>query len=115
MTPKELLKIGENEYLAGLSEEQKTLRRYMDKECVVAYRKSFLGIVFLIKGKIEIFGFVILKQHLKWGNRELLRKPLSTIQRLFNEDSEEKVVVIDNDNFRIFERRVLLDGLKDDE
>jgi hypothetical protein len=112
MTPKELLKINENDkWFAGLSQERKIFNTYSEKECVIAYRESFIGTAFLIKGKIEIFGFVCLAKHIRWGNRELLRKPLKTIQLLFRENGEEKVNVVDEEQFKIFERRVLLDEI----
>ena len=115
MKPSELISMKNNEYFAGLSQNTKTFMRYKDKDSVVAYRKSFLGTAFLIKGKIELFGFVILNSHLRWGNRELMRKGLKTIQILFNVEGNEKIEVIDEEHFKIFERRVLLEGLKDDD
>jgi len=114
MKPSELIGIEDNNYFAGLSQHKKIFNTYKDKDCIVAYRNIFLGTAFLIKGKIEIFGLVILAKHLRWGNRELLRKPLRTIQVLFLEKGEDKVIVTDEENFKIFERRVLLEGLKDE-
>jgi hypothetical protein len=115
MTPNELLKIKDNEHFAGHSQEKKILRTYAEKDCVVAYRESYLGTAFLIKGKIEIFGLVCLTPHIRWGNRELLRKPLKTILLLFKENGEEKINVVDEEQFKIFERRVLLDEISKDE
>lgn len=114
MTPKEVLGIQDSEYVAGMSKERKILENYMETDCVVAYKKSHLGTTLIIKGKIEFFGFIVLSKEVRWGNREVLRKSLRTIQILFSEESIEKLEVVDEENFKIFERRVLLDGLKDE-
>lgn len=114
MKPKEVLDIRDGDYFAGLSEERKLLRKYQDMDCVVAYRKSHLGTTLLIKGKIELFGFIVLSKHIRWGNPEVLRKTLSTIQQSFQSDGVEKLEIVDEENFKIFERRVLLNALEDE-
>ena len=83
MTPKELLKFkeynrkGKDVYnyetkiweiqkkddfqldLRGYASERKKLKEYQDENCVVAFSKNCLGVIMLMKAKIEYFGFII--------------------------------------------------------
>ena len=43
------------------------LMRYIDSDCVIAYKKGFLGFIFIIKGKRKHFAFVGIKNEIYLG------------------------------------------------
>ena len=111
MKPIELGKFSE---FAGYSEMIRLFHKYQNEDCVVAYRKCFMGNVILIQGKKEMFGFLILNKVVnRWGRvPELQRKSLREIKIIFNEvDDKNQVVIINEDGFKLFERKVLFDGI----
>jgi hypothetical protein len=106
------LKLKEND-IDGYAESIRAYRKYQNTDCVIAYRKSFLGTVLLIKGLRNMFGFVITEPIISRSRYrpELKRISLKQIQLLFNNQDENKLVVIDADQFKIFERMVLFDAI----
>jgi hypothetical protein len=106
MTPRELLKQfeenmkGKNEFnhhtgkwevitednyyldLSGYTSEKKHLLSYQYDNCVVAYAENSLGIIMLIKGKNEFFGYIITFE--KFRGYNLFRKEIIDIYKLLN-------------------------------
>ena len=100
--------------LNGYSADLQIWDMYHNEDCVIAYRKCFLGDVILIKGRREMFGFLIsTKPASRWGICELNRKDLRDIIKLFEEPGEDKLVILNDKEYKIFGRKVLFKGLMD--
>jgi len=113
MKPSEIVPT-KSDNLNGYSAESQLWDIYHNKDCVIAYRKCFLGDVILIKGIREMFGFLIFnKPASRWGIRELNRKDLRDIVKLFEEPGEDKLVILNDEEYKIFGRKVLFKGLMD--
>jgi len=121
MKPSELEENGQknlngNTNFSGYATIIRIYEQYKDRDCVIAYRKCYMGKAFVIKGANEMFGFIILNQYLnRYGTGvQLLRKNMSDMKRLFNVEGNEseKVVVVDVENFKIFERKVLYENIE---
>lgn len=83
----------ERSYYSARSETNKILNTYDKADVVVAYVKSLLGNVFLIKGKKSCFGFITLKEPIiKFGRYETERISIEETIKLINE-SPEKVIL----------------------
>jgi|WetSurMetagenome_2_1015567.scaffolds.fasta_scaffold150344_4 hypothetical protein len=115
MKPKELINVKENQYLNGqYSSVRKLYNKYCDEDCVVAYRKSFMGITFIIKSIKDIFGFVLLNDNVWYSDKYLLRKELKIIKEILDLDGEEKLIILDEENFKLFNRKILYEGIKNE-
>lgn len=70
MKPQELLnycggKISNYNYCRA--ETRKNINPYLDKDCVIAYDKNKLGVIFIMKSKKKYFGFVGIKRDIYLG------------------------------------------------
>jgi len=109
MKPTDVIK---NEIRNAYSETFRLYSRYKNEECVIAYRKCFMGVAMVIKGKKELFGFVVMDENTtKWRTSELQRKELKEIIKLFNLEDANKVIIIDEENYKLFERKVLFNSI----
>ena len=114
MKPTEIIKDKSADF-NGYSSTIRLYGDYADKDCVIAYRKGFLGTAMLVKGKREIFGFLIFNKYSsRWSRPELNRKTLREIKHIFEEDGNEKLVIVDTEEYKVFERKVLFKGLEDE-
>ena len=114
MKPNDIYKKNDS-YFNGYSSTISLYEGYADKDCIIAYRKGFLGTAMLIKGKREIFGFLIFNKYSsRWSRPELNRKTLREIKHIFEEDGNEKLVIVDTEEYKVFERKVLFKGLEDE-
>lgn len=95
------------------SETYKVYTSYREQDCVVAYRRSFMGYVFLIRGIKGFFGYVVINRNVLGTRPELTRKKdLKYIKLLFDEESkDDKLVIIDNQRYKEFERLVLFESI----
>ena len=85
MKIKELLEEKYSQY--GHSEDFNCLMRYMDNDCVVAYKKESLGIIFIIRGLRKYFAFVSItkdKFYLGGYDFKLTRLSVSNALKLTN-------------------------------
>ena len=82
---------------------------------VVAYRQSFMGLVFLFKGKIDFFAFSIVDCPLNrysW-NRVLHRLNLGAVKKAFEDNKgKEDLVIVDEDLYKKFNASIVLKGLE---
>jgi len=118
MTPNSVLGFKDTEFpeFRGYAEDIRTYNRYKDSESLIAYRKCFLGIVMVIRGARDFFGFLILNKELdSWNTMELKRRPLNDIIKMFQLGGTDNLVVIDSELYKVFERKVLYKGLIENE
>ena len=54
-------------YMWCQADTENTLNKYIDEDCVIAYKKGFLGFVLIIKGKKKHFAFVGVKNDVYLG------------------------------------------------
>jgi len=116
MKPCELEPLNRTEHdFTGYAETYRLYSQYRFKDCVIAYRKSFMGTAFLIYGKRDMFGFLIMNRLVnKWisNSPELQRKKIREIKLLFNEEGEDKVIIVDENAYKLFERKVLFSSIE---
>lgn len=110
MKPIELLEGIKIEYLGDLraySSDKELLKKYLDKDCVIAYNKENLDNTFLIKGVKGNFGFVYLKTHL-YGTFSLYRIPeLKDAVKMLG----DKPKVLNKKEFTKIKREIILKSL----
>jgi len=57
-----------------------SLNKYVDEDCVIAYKKEFLGFVFIIKSKRKHFAFVGVKKDVYLGGMGYNLRRIYTIK-----------------------------------
>ena len=109
MKPKELLDYCGNKYYAQ-AETEKSMWKYLDKDCVVAYDKNKLGVMFIIKGKIKYFGYVAIKSNIYLGGFGFTfrRLELNKVLSLLGNDC----IIIDENEFSRIKRQIILENLE---
>lgn len=112
MKPSELTGVTNARATMAYSGDAKTLNKYIFQDCIIAYKKCFMGSVFLIKGKIGYFGFVFNKKGMPHYAHDITRIELPNIQAIFNEEKyEEDKVIVNEEEYKSFERKVLFNSI----
>ena len=85
------------------------------KDCVVAYNKSPLGILFIIKGKIKPFFFFAINKKLKtlfFNNRIVRRIELnSSMFRDLIQNNIQNFTILEEDYFNKIKKKMLVESL----
>jgi hypothetical protein len=107
--PTEIIKDG---YFNAYADTNRLFAKYKNQDCVVAYRKCLMGVVMVIKGARDFIGLVFINDNVtKWSNTELHRKDLSQIMKLFNIEDKNEMVIVNQDEYGLFERKVLYNSI----
>ena len=117
MKPVELVSNKEVSRAEGYSSDFKTFTSYKDEDVVVAYRRAFMGVAILIKGKRDFFGFVFINKSASKNNwcGSLYRKNLRSLNLLFEEEGGmDKVQIIDKELYQLFNKTILFMSIGDD-
>jgi hypothetical protein len=108
MKPKELLNYcGENLY--ARAETEKSITPYLNEECVVAYDKNKLGVIFIIKTKKKYFCYVGLRNYLYIGGYgyNYGRMGLNEIMSLLGDDC----VILNKDEYSKIKKKMIMENL----
>lgn len=113
MKPIELDTYSDNQGNSGYAEANRLYNSFKNQECVIAYRKCFMGTAFVVQGKRDMFGFIILNSLInRWNHTsEIQRKSLKEIKLLFECDGNTHTQVIEKELYAKFERMVLFNSL----
>jgi len=109
MKPADLIK---SKYPNGYADSRLLLKKYVDIDCVVAYKKCFMGITFIIKGKKDFFGLQFINETCNENNvNKIHRFSLVKIKKIFMLGDENDVIIVDKELFDLFERTVLYQAI----
>lgn len=98
------------------SEAGRLFQQYRNLDCVIAYRKCFMGFVMVVQGKRDMFGFIFLDSNVtKWRNAEMQRKSIREVKKLFDLTDLNQVVIVDEEKYKLFERKVLFSSIESNE
>jgi len=95
---------------------KKAIYPYLDKDCIVAYRDSFFGFVFVIKSSKSFFAFAGMIGDMYFGGMEYVfrRIKLKQALRLLEDErfkEENKKVVLDEDLYDKIRNKIILEAL----
>ena len=111
MKPKELIEYcGIPHWNWAQAETKECINRYFGEECVIAYDKNKIGVIFIIKGKIKHFGFVSIKEDIYLGGHgyKLRKLELKTILSLLGDDCK----ILDKKEYSKIKKGLIIEGLK---
>lgn len=94
---------------SALAIEGKLLMSNLDSECVVAIKKSFIGMMIVIKGKVNYFTFIYTKELISRHNIAVWKRIYSDalIMKALN-DENTKTEIIDAELYKRLERELVL-------
>jgi len=100
----------------GHSQDENTLNRYAFQDVITSYIKNSFGVVFLIKGKIKPFAFVVIKQKLSYNYNNLKQIPIReffNLRDLAQQQENQEVVFINEELEKKINALCLLEELRD--
>ena len=108
MKPKELLDYCGGDTFAQ-AETKRSIILYYEKECVVAYDKSKLGVIFIIKSKKKHFGFVAINDGIYLGGHGYtFRKiELKLVLSLLGDDC----IILNKEEFSKIKKKAIIENL----
>ncbi len=110
MKPKELIEYcGIPHWNWAQAETKECINRYFGEECVVAYDKNKLGVIFIIKGKIKSFGFVSIKEDIYLGGHGYIcrKLDLKLILSLLGDDC----IILNKEEFSKIKKEMIVENL----
>lgn len=93
------------------SKDKQILKRYLTKDCIIAFEKNTFGNVFIFKGKNIYFSFFSINKIIGdyiYGGKHLWRIPNSKVFELFS----DKINILDEDKFSKVRKIEILKNLK---
>ncbi len=108
MKPKELLDFcGGDSY--AQAETERIITSYFEEECVIAYDKNKIGVIFIIKGKKKHFGFVAIKNDIYLGGHgyTFRKNQLKTVLPLLGDDCH----ILNKEEFAKVKKKMIVDNL----
>ena len=108
MKPEELLEYC-GERLYARVEAKRIIDLYYNQDCVIAYDKNKLGVIFIIKGKTKYFGFVSLKEGIYLGGQEYIfgRIDLKKVLSLLGDDCK----ILNKEEFSKVKKEIIVENL----
>ncbi len=87
----------------------KSIKPYFEKECVVAYDKNKIGVIFIIKSKNKHFGFVSTKENIYLGGHGyIFRKlELELVLSLLGDDCN----ILDKEEYLKIKKKMIIENL----
>lgn len=110
MKPKELLNYcGIPRWNWAQAETERSITPYLDEECVIAYDKNKIGVIFIIKSKKKHFGFVAIKGDIYLGGHGYTcrKLELKIILSLLRDDCN----ILNKDEFSKIKKKMIVDNL----
>ena len=108
----EILKVENLKTEFGIfSKDKLILKKYLTKDCIVAFEKNTFGSVFIFKGKNIYFSFFSINKIIGnyiYGGKHLWRIPNSKVFELFS----DKIKILDEDKFSRVKKIEILKNLK---
>ncbi len=108
MKPNELLDYCREEQYAQ-AETKRSITNYINKDCVVAYDKNKIGVIFIIKSKKSHFGYVALKNNIYLGGHgyDFRKLKLNLIVSLLGNDCN----ILNKEEFSKIKKKMIVDNL----
>lgn len=98
-------------YRLAQAESRRTLHRHKDRDCVVAYHESFLGIAFIIRTKVKFWSFLILRDGIYFGGYDYRVSNIKSKLPSLITAIEKEGIILDNTSFKALKDEILLEAI----